>query len=130
MEQDSELFTLQQIILTFYKKSAMLDSLTSPVMEFLCGLAIACVLYYFESCNLEKATDFLSATEILKFFADDIKIPITEAAAQRLGRELKKHGFLKLKRKDRTVYALRKKDFETVRHQKHYSTTIDEVVTG
>lgn len=33
-------------ILTFYKKSAMLDSLTSPVMEFLCGLAIACVLWY------------------------------------------------------------------------------------
>jgi len=33
-------------ILAFYKKSAMLDSLTSPVMEFLCGLAIACVLWY------------------------------------------------------------------------------------
>ncbi len=33
-------------ILTFYKKSAMLYSLTSPVMEFLCGLAIACVLWY------------------------------------------------------------------------------------
>ena len=33
-------------ILTFYKKSAMLNSLTSPVMEFLCGLAIACVLWY------------------------------------------------------------------------------------
>ncbi len=33
-------------ILTFYKKSAMLDSLTSPVMEFLCGLAIAFVLWY------------------------------------------------------------------------------------
>ena len=33
-------------ILTFYKKSAMLDSLTSPVMEFLCGLAIACMLWY------------------------------------------------------------------------------------
>jgi subfamily B ATP-binding cassette protein MsbA len=33
-------------ILSFYKKSAMLDSLTSPVMEFLCGLAIACVLWY------------------------------------------------------------------------------------
>ena len=33
-------------ILAFYKKSAMFDSLTSPVMEFLCGLAIACVLWY------------------------------------------------------------------------------------
>lgn len=33
-------------ILSFYKKSAMLDSLTSPVMEFLCGLAIAFVLWY------------------------------------------------------------------------------------
>lgn len=33
-------------ILTFYKKSSMLDSFTSPVMEILCGLAIACVLWY------------------------------------------------------------------------------------
>ena len=33
-------------ILSFYKKSAILDSLTSPVMEFLCGLAIAFVLWY------------------------------------------------------------------------------------
>ncbi len=33
-------------ILEFYKKAAMLDSLTSPVMEILCGLAIACVLWY------------------------------------------------------------------------------------
>ncbi len=33
-------------ILEFYKKAAMLDSLTSPIMEILCGLAIACVLWY------------------------------------------------------------------------------------
>ena len=33
-------------ILEFYKKAAMLDSLTSPIMEVLCGLAIACVLWY------------------------------------------------------------------------------------
>lgn len=33
-------------ILSFYKKSVMLDSLTSPVIEFLCGLAIAFVLWY------------------------------------------------------------------------------------
>ena len=33
-------------ILAFYKRAAMLDSLTSPVMEILCGLAIACVLWY------------------------------------------------------------------------------------
>ena len=33
-------------ILAFYKRAAMLDSLTSPVMEILCGLAMACVLWY------------------------------------------------------------------------------------
>ncbi len=33
-------------ILAFYKRAAMLDSLTSPIMEILCGLAIACVLWY------------------------------------------------------------------------------------
>ncbi len=33
-------------ILSFYKKAAKLDSLTSPVMEILSGLAIACVLWY------------------------------------------------------------------------------------
>lgn len=33
-------------ILAFYKRAAMLDSLTSPVMEILCGLAMTCVLWY------------------------------------------------------------------------------------
>lgn len=33
-------------ILGFYKKAAKFDSLTSPVMEILSGLAIACVLWY------------------------------------------------------------------------------------
>lgn len=33
-------------ILAFYKRAAKLDSLTSPVMEGLCGLAMACVLWY------------------------------------------------------------------------------------
>ena len=33
-------------ILNFYKKAAKFDSLTSPVMEILSGLAIACVLWY------------------------------------------------------------------------------------
>ncbi len=33
-------------ILGFYRKAAKFDSLTSPVMEILSGLAIACVLWY------------------------------------------------------------------------------------
>jgi subfamily B ATP-binding cassette protein MsbA len=33
-------------ILAFYKKAAKLDSFTSPIMEILSGLAIACVLWY------------------------------------------------------------------------------------
>jgi ATP-binding cassette, subfamily B, bacterial MsbA len=33
-------------ILDFYKKAAKFDSLTSPIMEILSGLAIACVLWY------------------------------------------------------------------------------------
>jgi len=33
-------------ILGFYKKAAKLDSLTSPIMEILSGIAVACVLWY------------------------------------------------------------------------------------
>lgn len=33
-------------ILAFYKKSAKFDSLSSPVMEVLTGIAVACVLWY------------------------------------------------------------------------------------
>lgn len=33
-------------ILSFYKKSAKFDSLSSPVMEVLTGVAVACVLWY------------------------------------------------------------------------------------
>jgi subfamily B ATP-binding cassette protein MsbA len=33
-------------ILSFYKKSAKFDSLSSPVMEVLTGIAVACVLWY------------------------------------------------------------------------------------
>ncbi len=33
-------------ILEFYKKAAKFDSLTSPIMEILSGIAVACVLWY------------------------------------------------------------------------------------
>ncbi len=33
-------------ILNFYKRAAKLDSLTSPIMEILSGIAVACVLWY------------------------------------------------------------------------------------
>ncbi len=33
-------------ILSFYKRAAKFDSLTSPIMEIMSGLAIACVLWY------------------------------------------------------------------------------------
>lgn len=38
--------TVTAKILTFYKRAARLDSLTSPIMEILSGLAVACVLWY------------------------------------------------------------------------------------
>ncbi|MDC0865017.1 ABC transporter ATP-binding protein [Rickettsiaceae bacterium] len=38
--------TIISKILTFYKNSAKFDSLTSPIMEILSGVAIACVLLY------------------------------------------------------------------------------------
>ena len=33
-------------ILELYRKAARFDALTSPIMEILCGLAIACILWY------------------------------------------------------------------------------------
>lgn len=33
-------------ILGYYKRTAKLDALTSPIMEVLCGVAIACILWY------------------------------------------------------------------------------------
>lgn len=33
-------------ILRYYKQTAKLDALTSPIMEVLCGIAIACILWY------------------------------------------------------------------------------------
>lgn len=33
-------------ILEYYRRTARLDALTSPIMEILCGIAVACILWY------------------------------------------------------------------------------------
>ena len=53
-------------ILAFYKKAAMLDSLTSPVMEILSGLAIACVLWY---GGFRVISDQMTIGELFTFIA-------------------------------------------------------------
>jgi ABC-type multidrug transport system fused ATPase/permease subunit len=37
---------LQRNILNLYRKAARFDALTSPVMEVLCGIAVAIILWY------------------------------------------------------------------------------------
>lgn len=72
------------------------------------------LLSWFRVADRETANAYLSTTQIAVKLAEKTKLNISDATINKLGKALKKHSFLRLKRQGVYVYALYEKTFEEV----------------
>ena len=72
------------------------------------------LLTWFEPCEKEKANVFLNASQIATKLAERAKINISDGTINKLGKALKKHNFLRLKKNGIFVYALIENTYEEV----------------
>ena len=72
------------------------------------------LLTWFEPCEREKANVYLNASQIAAKLAEKAKINITDGTINKLGKALKKHNFIRLKKNGIAVYALVENTWEDV----------------
>ncbi|ESU18442.1 hypothetical protein FCR2A7T_29680 [Flavobacterium cauense R2A-7] len=72
------------------------------------------LLTWFSPCEKEKANIFLNASQIAAKLAEKAKINITDGTINKLGKALKKHNFIRLKKNGIAVYALIENTWEDV----------------
>jgi predicted P-loop ATPase len=71
------------------------------------------LLSYFDPCEAEDADFLFSTTELVAWFTEKVKMNVTDGAKQKLGKALRAHKFLRIKKFNRYVYALKQKGSET-----------------
>ena len=72
------------------------------------------LLTWFESAEKENANAFYNASQIAVRLAELSKINISDGVVNKLGKALKKHGFLRLAKNKSYVYAVKEFSFEQV----------------
>ncbi len=72
------------------------------------------LLTWFETCKKEDATVFLNASQIASKLAERSKLNLNDATINKLGKALKKHNFIRLKKEGIYVYAMLEKTYEEV----------------
>ena len=72
------------------------------------------LLTWFEPCEKDKANTYLNASQIAAKLAEKAKINITDGTINKLGKALKKHNFIRLKKNGIAVYALIENTWEEV----------------
>ncbi|MEY3501200.1 MAG: hypothetical protein RL308_2873 [Bacteroidota bacterium] len=72
------------------------------------------LLTWFSPCERNKANIFLNASQIAAKLAEKAKINITDGTINKLGKALKKHNFIRLKKNGIAVYALIENTWEEV----------------
>ena len=85
------------------------------------------LLTWFEPCNIDNADLYLTTTELAAWFNVKVKINVTDAAKQKLGKALRAHKFHRIKRQDRYVYALKEKTPELAEFPTKFKIRTDEV---
>ena len=89
------------------------------------------LLSSFEPCTLDEAEYFYTTTELVNWFSQKVKMNVTDSSKQKMGKALRAHGFLRLKRQGRYVYALVAKDGEIMEYERYFSPDTDEIeLTG
>ena len=72
------------------------------------------LLTWFSPCEKENANVFFNASQIAAKLAEKAKINITDGTINKLGKALKKHNFIRLKKNGIAVYALIENTWEEV----------------
>lgn len=72
------------------------------------------LLTWFEVADKETANNFLNTSQIAAKLADKAKLNITDGTVMKLGKALKKHGYLRLSKKIGYVYAVRELSWDEV----------------
>ena len=72
------------------------------------------LLTWFEPIEREKATLFLNASQIAAKLSERTKLNLTDATINKLGKALKKHNFIRLKKNGMAVYAVNELSYEEV----------------
>lgn len=72
------------------------------------------LLTWFEIADRDTANNFLNTTQIATKLAERAKLNITDGTVMKLGKALKKHGYLRLSKKSGYVYAVKELTWEEV----------------
>lgn len=72
------------------------------------------LLTWFEPCEKEKANAFLNTSQIAAKLADRAKLNVNDSTINKLGKALKKHNFLRIKKEGIYVYAIIERTYEEV----------------
>jgi hypothetical protein len=75
------------------------------------------LLTWFSPCERNNANIFLNASQIAAKLAEKAKINITDGTINKLGKALKKHNFIRLKKNGIAVYALIENTWEEVENK-------------
>lgn len=85
------------------------------------------LLAHFEPCEVENADYLFSTTELVNWFSNKVKMNVSDAAKQKVGKALRANNFLRVKRQDRYVYALKETEPELVSNPNYFSSSADEI---
>ena len=72
------------------------------------------LLTWFELADRDTANGFLNTTQIATRLAEKAKFNITDGTVMKLGKALKKHGYLRLSKKNGYVYAVKELTWDEV----------------
>ena len=72
------------------------------------------LLTWFDRADRETANNFLNTTQIAAKLADKAKLNVTDGTVMKLGKALKKYGYLRLSKKNGYVYAVKELTWEEV----------------
>ncbi len=72
------------------------------------------LLTWFEIADRTTANNFINTTQIAAKLADKAKLNITDGTVMKLGKALKKHGYLRLSKKNGYVYAVKELSWDEV----------------
>ncbi len=75
------------------------------------------LLTWFNIADRETANNFLNTTQIAAKLADKAKLNVTDGTVMKLGKALKKYGYLRLSKKNGYVYAVKELTWEEVENK-------------